>query len=93
MTVDRSGEIKSGNLNVRVRWRSPQHLWLYCSLMGVPPTAMTMPGHDPPVAWRAGQMCGEECIACPGIRTAFEFGQLPHDVPILDAEPGRAPAR
>jgi hypothetical protein len=90
MRLDRSGEVKSGNLNVTVRWRSPQHLWLYCSLMGVPPVAMTMPGHDPPVAWKTSPTYGDlTVVICPALRPGFLKAFLPAEIPVLEAEPGR----
>lgn len=96
MTIDRSDEVKSSGVDVHVRWRTPMHLWLYCSLMGLPPTAMTMPGHDPPVAWRAGGFYAGciDVVVCPSkapdeIQVGYIWRDWP--VPVLDAEPGQRP--
>lgn len=60
------------------------------------PVTFTMPGHDPPVAWRAGQMFGVfPMIACPGFTPRGSIGVAEYMEPapiILDTMPGQRPA-
>lgn len=58
------------------------------------PVTMTMPGHDPPVAWRCGSGpwgFGMKVVCCPTflLEGKVLVGQVPDEVVVLDAEPGQ----
>jgi len=56
------------------------------------PTALPVPVHDPPVAWRVKAFDTFPLVACPAIGGgACMIGQAPRDLPILDSEPGQRP--
>lgn len=59
-------------------------------------TTFTMPGHDPPVAWRLPWSMGFEVIACPamplyGVAATNSPRYMDPEPIILDHEPGRLP--